>query len=74
MDYRNKVDDKKIIIYGHNSEVIDTDFKKLNKYTDKSFYEKHKIMKFMIVWDKGNMVKYIRLKIKNQKKIEQLKL
>ena len=47
MDYRNKVDDKKIIIYGHNSEVIDTDFKKLNKYVDASFYKNHKYMKFI---------------------------
>lgn len=47
MDYRNKVDDKKIIIYGHNSEVIDTEFKKLNKYTNKSFYKEHKYMKFI---------------------------
>ena len=47
MDYRNKVDDKKIIIYGHNSEVIDTDFKKLNKYVNKSFYKDHKYMKFI---------------------------
>ena len=47
MDYRNKVDDRKIILYGHNSEVIDTDFKKLNKYIDKSFYKDHKYMNFI---------------------------
>lgn len=47
LDYRNNVDDRKLIIYGHNSEVIETEFKKLNKYTKKSFYNSHKTMKFI---------------------------
>ena len=55
LDYRNKVDDRKIIIYGHNSEVIETEFRKLNKYTSKSFYNEHKTMKFITL---NNEYKY----------------
>lgn len=42
MDYRNGVNDKKILIYGHNSKTINTEFHILENYLDSSFYESHK--------------------------------
>lgn len=44
LDYRTKIDDKKIIIYGHNSKKYDTPFKVLEKYNDKSFYDNNRIV------------------------------
>ena len=42
MDYRNSVNDKKILIYGHNSKTINTEFHVLENYLEPSFYETHK--------------------------------
>lgn len=42
MDYRNNIDDKKILIYGHNSKTINTEFHVLESYLDSSFYQTHK--------------------------------
>lgn len=41
MDYRNKVNDQKLIIYGHNSTRVNPPFTNLMKYTKKSFYKEH---------------------------------
>ena len=38
LDYRNKVNDRKIIVYGHNSQYINTDFKILENYLDYNYY------------------------------------
>lgn len=43
MDYRNSVDDKKILIFGHNARKLDTvPFHDLEKYLDESFYRQNK--------------------------------
>ena len=41
MDYRNMVDDRKIIIYGHNSEDIYTEFNLLENYLNFDYYREH---------------------------------
>ncbi len=41
LDYRNKTTDRKIIIYGHNSENVYTEFNLLENYLKKSYYESH---------------------------------
>lgn len=42
IDYRNKLDDKKILIYGHNMGYDDGAFHQLTKYKNKSFYKDNK--------------------------------
>ena len=43
MDYRNSVDDKKILIFGHNARKLDTvPFHDIEKYLDESFYRENK--------------------------------
>lgn len=43
MDYRNTLNDKKILIYGHNSTRGNhLPFVKLDKYLDEKYYKKHK--------------------------------
>ena len=41
LDYRNTPDDRKIIIYGHNSPNIDTIFHGLEQYTNSDYYQTH---------------------------------
>lgn len=38
LDYRNNITDKKILIFGHNSRLYKTKFKKLEKYLDSTFF------------------------------------
>lgn len=39
LDYRNSIeDDRKLLIFGHNSRNNDTEFNKLEKFTDSSFF------------------------------------
>ena len=41
MDYRNNVDDQKILIFGHNTKNVKTSpFKELEKYGNEDFYKK----------------------------------
>ncbi len=42
MDYRNKISDQKLIIYGHSSTRVNPPFTNLMKYVKKSFYSDHK--------------------------------
>ena len=43
MDYRNSIDDKKILIFGHNARKLETvPFHDLEKYLDKDFYNNNK--------------------------------
>lgn len=42
LDYRTKIGDKKIIIYGHNSKNIKLPFSAFENYYDKSYYENNK--------------------------------
>lgn len=37
IDYRNDFNSKKILIYGHNAQTLETDFGKLEKYLDPTF-------------------------------------
>lgn len=46
MDYRNNTNDKKIIIYGHNSHNVYTEFHILEKYLNSSYYSNHSIITF----------------------------
>ncbi len=41
LDYRNHLDDRKLLIYGHNSKTINTSFHILEEYTDPSFLREH---------------------------------
>ena len=41
LDYRNTLEDRKLLIYGHNSQVVTTDFQFLENYLDISFFHKH---------------------------------
>lgn len=42
MDYRNNINDRKILIFGHNAEKLSgSPFHDLEKYTDYSFYKNH---------------------------------
>lgn len=41
LDYRNHWNDKKILIYGHNSKVTPTIFHQLEGYLDPTFYKIH---------------------------------
>lgn len=46
LDYRNQTTDRKIIVYGHNSENVYTEFNLLENYLDKSYYDKHSTIYF----------------------------
>lgn len=46
MDYRNNTSDRKIIIYGHNSYNVYTEFHILEKYLNSSYYSNHSIITF----------------------------
>ena len=48
VDYRTNLSSKQINIYGHNSLYYDLQFKDLEKYLDKNFYNEHKYIK---IWD-----------------------
>ena len=41
LDYRNQLDDRKLIIYGHNSENVTTDFHILENYLNPDYYKTH---------------------------------
>lgn len=41
LDYRNNIDDRKILIYGHNSENVYTEFHLLENYLDEEYYYNH---------------------------------
>ena len=41
LDYRNNVDDRKILIYGHNSENVYTEFHLLENYLNEEYYYNH---------------------------------
>ena len=44
MDYRNNTDDRKILIYGHNSKTVNTEFHLLESYLKPSFLKEHSKM------------------------------
>ncbi len=41
LDYRNQLSDQKILVYGHNSETISTEFHFLENYLDSNFLKNH---------------------------------
>lgn len=41
MDYRVNINSRKILLYGHNSQTIDTVFHGLENYLNKDFYDLH---------------------------------
>lgn len=42
MDYRVNINSRKILLYGHNSQNIDTIFHNLENYLNEDFYKNHK--------------------------------
>lgn len=49
MDYRNKLDDRKLLIYGHNSKTLKKAlFHDLEKYLNSSFYNKNKYIELTL--------------------------
>lgn len=49
MDYRNNTSDKKVIIYGHNSNNVYTEFNILEKYLNSSYYYNHPLLPLKIL-------------------------
>lgn len=41
LDYRNHLDDQKLLIYGHNSRTLKTEFHVLEEYLNPSFLKEH---------------------------------
>ena len=41
LDYRCLIESRKLLIYGHNSKTIDTDFHFLENYFNQAFYQKY---------------------------------
>ena len=49
MDYRNNLDDRKLLIYGHNSKTLKKAlFHDLEKYLNSSFYNKNKYIELTL--------------------------
>ena len=49
LDYRNKINDKKLLIYGHNSKYSNNIyFKELEKYKDYNYYKDNKYIDLVI--------------------------
>ncbi len=46
IDFRNKMTDKQINIYGHNSRLYDLPFKKLENFLDKEFFNNNQYLLF----------------------------
>lgn len=46
MDYRNNTSDRKVIIYGHNSNNVYTEFNILEKYLNSNYYYNHPTITF----------------------------
>ena len=44
LDYRNVLTNQKLLIYGHNSRNVNTEFQILEQYLDESFYPEHSIL------------------------------
>ena len=65
VDYRTNLNASQINIYGHNSKKYNLMFKELEKYKDKNFYNKHKIIE---VWNGVNTYKYEIFSVKIVKK------
>ena len=61
VDYRTNLNSNQINIYGHNSKKYNLMFKELEKYKDKKFYNKHKIIE---IWDGISTYKYEIFSIK----------
>lgn len=55
LDYRTNLNSKQINIYGHNSNVYDLQFRDLEKYLDKKFYDNNK---YIELWDGINTFIY----------------
>ena len=60
LDYRNNIDlDSKILIYGHNSKNIETDFKKLENFLDLDFFNNLDNRK--IILESNNKISYYKI-------------
>ena len=55
IDYRNKKNDRKIIIYGHNSSKYNAPFSNLEKYYNEDFYKNNK---FIYLNYENKVIKY----------------
>ena len=86
MDYRNKINDKKILLFGHNTKNTKTSpFKDLEKYGNESFYSNHsiidlelngishhyKIFSIIVITNQSN--KHMKLNFKNDEWSDHLK-
>ena len=65
VDYRTNLNSNQINIYGHNSKKYSLMFKELEKYKEKNFYNKHKIIE---IWDGISTYKYEIFSVKIVKK------
>ena len=67
MDYRNKIDDKKILLFGHNTKNAKTSpFHDLEKYGKKAFYDKHSIIEIELEHKKYEYKIFSILVVSNQ--------
>lgn len=86
LDYRNNFDDKKLLIYGHNARKLKTvPFHDLEKFLDKSFYDKYSYINLelnnikskwkifsVIILNKGNNT-HMQLNFSDESWLEHLK-
>ena len=74
MDYRNSIDDRKILIFGHNSKDLDNvPFKDLEKFTEKKFYEKNRYIN-LTLGDENNKWEIFSVKIISKSTNNHMKL
>lgn len=83
LDYRNNLNDRKIIIYGHNSQSIDTIFHGLEEYTSYAYYKTHQDLylqteiqkyhyKIFSVYIATNNLSHVNLNLTNSEYIKHL--
>ena len=76
LDYRNNIDDKILIIYGHNSSIYDTGFSVLEKYLNENYYYDNRYIKIRFenkintyeiisIFVEDNNYSYLNLNINN---------
>lgn len=68
MDYRNKIGDRKLLIYGHNSRTLkNAPFHDLEKYLDESFYKEHKYIELVLNDEKEKYEIFSVMVVKSEK-------
>ena len=85
MDYRNTLDDRKILLFGHNAKKLtNSPFHDLEKYVDYSFYKDHKYIDLILNNEKSkwqifsvmivnnNTTKHMKIEFNDEEWIEHI--